>query len=331
MTAYINSTALLHNTVIAQSLAPYSKIIAVVKANAYGHGMIDIAKILSAVVHGFAVARLDEALVLRENGITQKIIVLSTLLTTDTLESCVKNNLTVVIHNTDIPTLPVGLDYWINIDSGMHRLGLSVEELNDNPQLSGVLMTHFRSEDTDTNTEQMNYFKQVLERPNVEVSISNSSALLNTNANYNYNYIRPGLMLYGVNVFGNKMLIPVMTLVAPVIAIRHVKAGETVGYNGTWKSSRDSVIATVGIGYGDGYPRHAPNGTHVMLHGRRFPLVGSVSMDTLCINITYKSELIKVGDPVELWGENISVNEIINTFAYELLSGVSQRVKRIIF
>jgi len=323
MTAYINSAALLHNTIIAQSFAPDSKLIAVIKANAYGHGMVDIAKILSTVVYGFAVARLDEALLLRENGISQTIIVMSALLNTETFDSCMKNNLTVVIHTLNIP-IPEGLDYWINIDSGMHRLGLSIEELKANPQLSGVLMTHFKGSD---NKRQTEYFKRVINaRPGVDVSISNSGAL---KRRISQEFIRPGLMLYGVCV-NNQTLIPVMTLKAPIISMRLVKSGETVGYNGTWKAERDSIIATVGIGYGDGYPRHAPNGTQVMLHGRRYPLVGSVSMDTLCINITNIHSSVRIGDQVELWGENISVNEIPNTFAYELLSGVSQRVKRII-
>lgn len=335
MTAYINSTALLHNTALAQSLAPTAKLIAVIKANAYGHGMVAIAKKLSPVVYGFAVARLTEALLLREQGITRMIVVLSPLLSAETLDMCVKHTLTVVIHTLDVPTLPEGLDYWINIDSGMHRLGLSMEEFKST-SLSGVLMTHFSSDNESKSTTQLVYFNQVLSSPDIPISVANSSALLTyPPPSHRIEFIRPGLMLYGVNpserpTNTSRMLIPVMTLVAPIIAIRHIKVGETVGYNGTWKATRDSVIATVGIGYGDGYPRHAPNGTPVMLHGRRAPLVGSVSMDTLCINITTIPAPVNIGDKVELWGENISVNEIPNTFAYELLTGVSQRVKRVV-
>ena len=335
MTAYINSEALLHNTAIAQSLAPTAKLIAVIKANAYGHGMVAVAKKLSPVVYGFAVARLSEALLLRENGITRMIVVLSQLLSADALISCVTHSLTVVIHTTVIPILPAGLDYWINIDSGMHRLGLSLEEFRTT-SFTGVLMTHFSSTSKDVSTKQLVYFNQALTSPDIPISIANSSALLTHPLNSRQvEFIRPGLMLYGVNPLERpnsitRILIPVMTLVAPIISIRYIKIGETVGYNGTWKATKDSVIATVGIGYGDGYPRHAPNGTSVMVSGRRASLVGSVSMDTLCINITTIPVPVNVGDSVELWGENISVNEIPNTFAYELLAGVSQRVRRIV-
>ena len=370
--AYINLAALRHNASIAQSMAPNAKLIAVIKANAYGHGIIDTATALSSVSHGFAVARIDEALMLRDNGFKQMIIVMSPALSPDTLQLCAEHQLTAVIHSNqsiDLNSLPSHLDYWLKVDSGMHRLGLSIESLSavleniDSCSPPTTLMSHFsnaESKDESTNQSQMQCFKSALTqrkgKADYQLSLSNSAALLRHNnaANYqqwqsaqldNYpvadEYIRPGIMLYGADPLeeansASQSLFPVMTLAAPILAIRTIKTGETVGYNGNWQAKRESVIATIGIGYGDGYPRHAPNGTPVIIHGQRAPLTGNVSMDTISVDITdivSQGVHVEPGDSAELWGENLAANEVAQlseTIAYELFTGISQRVARIL-
>jgi len=370
--AYINLAALRHNASIAQSMAPNAKLIAVIKANAYGHGIIDTATALSSVSHGFAVARIDEALMLRDNGFKQMIIVMSPALSPDTLQLCAEHQLTAVIHSNqsiDLNSLPSHLDYWLKVDSGMHRLGLSIESLSaaleniDSCSPPTTLMSHFsnaESKDESTNQSQMQCFKSALTqrkgKADYQLSLSNSAALLRHNnaANYqqwqsaqldNYpvadEYIRPGIMLYGADPLeeannASQSLFPVMTLAAPILAIRTIKTGETVGYNGNWQAKRESVIATIGIGYGDGYPRHAPNGTPVIIHGQRAPLTGNVSMDTISVDITdivSQGVHVEPGDSAELWGENLAANEVAKlseTIAYELFTGISQRVARIL-
>ena len=372
VSAYINLAALRHNASIAQSMAPNAKLIAVIKANAYGHGIIDTANALSSVSHGFAVARIDEALMLRDNGFKQMIIVMSPALSAGALQLCAKHQLTAVIHsdqNINLNSLPSDLDYWLKVDSGMHRLGLSIESLSavlektNSRSKPTTLMSHFsnaESKDESTNQLQMQCFKSALTqregKADYQLSLSNSAALLRHNnaANYqqwqsaqldNYpvaaEYIRPGIMLYGADPLeeansASQSLFPVMTLAAPILAIRTIKTGETVGYNGNWQAKRESVIATIGIGYGDGYPRHAPNGTPVIIHGQRAPLTGNVSMDTISVDISdIVSQGIQVepGDSAELWGENLAANEIAQlseTIAYELFTGISQRVARIL-
>ncbi|MDB2409411.1 alanine racemase [Pseudomonadales bacterium] len=372
---YINRAALQHNAAVAQSIAPNAHLISVIKANAYGHGMLDTAAALSSVTHGFAVARIDEALELRDNGFQQMIIVMSPALSPEALNRCAENDLTAVIHtaqNIDIHALPKHLDYWLKIDTGMHRLGLMAEELpamlsTSNPA-STTLMTHFSSAEhnhsehshAESNSLQMQQFNQIL-RNNLKekspsISLSNSATLLRhndadsyqqwqveqlENSAFSEEYIRPGIMLYGADPLdipnsSSKSLYPAMTLAAPVLAIRQVKIGETVGYNGNWQAERESTIATIGIGYGDGYPRHAPNGTPVMIHGKRAPLTGNVSMDTISVDITDLVDQginVQAGDTAELWGENLSANEIAKlseTIAYELFTGISQRVDRIL-
>jgi len=372
VSAYINLAALRHNALIAQSIAPHSKLIAVIKANAYGHGIIDAAKALSTVAHGFAVARINEALILRDNGFKQMIVVMSPALSSDALQLCAKHQLTAVIHsdqNLDLKTLPPHLDYWLKVDSGMHRLGLSIESLNtvleniDSCSPATTLMSHFSNaerKDETSNQLQMQCFKSALAqrdgKADYQLSLSNSAALLRHNdaANYqqwqsaqldNYpissEYIRPGIMLYGADPLeeanaASQSLFPVMTLAAPILAIRTIKTGETVGYNGNWQAKRESVIATIGAGYGDGYPRHAPNGTPVIIHGQRVPLTGNVSMDTISVDITdliAQGINVEAGDNAELWGENLAANEVAKlseTIAYELFTGISQRVARIL-
>ena len=376
-TAYINRAALRHNAAVAQSIVPNAKLIAVIKANAYGHGILDVAQALSAAAHGFAVARIDEALILRNNGFKQMIIVMSPALSDEALLRCAEHQLTAVIHsqqNIDIDRLPPHLDYWLKVDSGMHRLGLSVDELttlltkdknqnakpsNNKPSNTLVLMTHFSSaeqDDEEINALQMQAFKQALKQTDLAISLCNSAALLRHNnaANYQHwqteqldaytakdEYIRPGIMLYGADPLdtpntASQRLYPAMTLAAPVLATRLVKKGQTVGYNGNWQAARDSIIATIGVGYGDGYPRHAPNGTPVILHGQRVPLTGNVSMDTISVDITELASQginVKAGDSAELWGENLPANEVAKlseTIAYELFTGISQRVARIL-
>ncbi|MDB4456370.1 alanine racemase, partial [bacterium] len=202
VSAYINLAALRHNALIAQSIAPHAKLIAVIKANAYGHGIIDAAKALSSVAHGFAVARIDEALMLRDNGFKQMIVVMSPALSLETLQLCAKNQLTAVIHsdqNIDLSSMDSQLDYWLKVDSGMHRLGLSIESLSaalesiNSHSTATTLMSHFSNaerKDESSNQRQMQCFKEALAQKeshtDYQLSLSNSAALLRHNNAANY-------------------------------------------------------------------------------------------------------------------------------------------------
>lgn len=386
-TASINRQALRHNTAIAQSIAPAAKLLAVIKANAYGHGLFEVANTLFDLVDGFAVARLEEAVALRcylnslpeQNSLAKQhntqpkktILVMSPVLgvATDstTFDQCIEQQLTLVIHTqsaTSINALPAELNYWLKLDSGMHRLGMSMEEIAQlgqsiPPQRAITLMTHYKSAEKDKpqSVEQQTYlFGQAAKqnRKPTAISIANSAALLRHGSNNAYQHwlnkqlagievteesIRPGIMLYGADPLEtanqtSQNLVAAMTLSAPVISIRQLKAGESVGYNGNWTAEQDSVIATIGIGYGDGYPRHAANGTPVFIHGRRAKLSGTVSMDSISVDITELANdgiTVEVGDTAELWGEQLSVNEVAkcaNTISYQLFTGVTDRVKR---
>ncbi len=347
--AQIDLRALRDNLNIVRELCPHSRIMAMVKADAYGHGLLPSAKALDRA-DGFAVARLHEALTLRSAGVEQRILLLATLIDASDLALCSERQIDVTAHDSisveaiAAQSEKTPLRVWLELDSGMHRVGLAPRAFVEADQVlracRGVLelvhMTHFSSADHAAPTvtsRQLAYFggsHRVDSRS--KVSLANSAALISRTETH-ADWVRPGIMLYGVNPFGARQplpLIPAMTLKANIIAIREVQAGEYVGYNGRWLSHRASRIATVGAGYGDGYPRHAANGTPVLVKGVQVPLVGQVSMDSLAIDLTDTKD-IWVGDEVVLWGAGLSaatVAEFSSTIAYELFTSVPQRVIR---
>lgn len=345
----IDLSALRHNLAIVRNLCSHSKIMAMIKADAYGHGLIPIARALTDA-DGFAVARLDEALQLRRASIEQRILLLGTLLDSDELRLCSELNIDVTAHDAtsvqliDNAAAQQPLCVWLELDSGMHRLGLDADafekadqKLHNNPGVTELLhWTHFSdAEDlrNHINDQQLALLQSARAQQESGVSIANSASIIGRPDTHEA-WVRPGLMLYGINPIKethSQALRAVMSLRANVIAIRTVKQGEAVGYNRTWIAPRDSVIATIGIGYGDGYPRHAQNGTPVWLNDRCAPLVGRVSMDSITVDITDHST-VKLGDETELWGTHLSADIVArhaSTISYELFTSVTARVDRV--
>lgn len=346
--AIIDLSALRHNYAIAQDSGRTAY--AVIKANAYGHGIVEAAKALQHA-NGLAVACVDEALVLREHGLKLPILVLQGWYDEEELIDVIDNKLEVVLHHpqqikqlADMPH--ADLVVWLKMDTGMHRLGFPANEIAEYlPHLNtleGVrevrMMTHFADADDvkkDTTEKQMLCFYEALDGFTGQTSVSNSAAILGW-PDVKDDICRPGIMLYGVSPIKGKEasdfgLKPVMTLSSRIIALHNVEAGETVGYGSGWSAERDSHIAVVAIGYGDGYPRHAQSGTPVMVRGRPCPLAGRVSMDMITIDVSALNE-VSVGDEVILWGNSLPIErlaEATGTIGYELLCQVTQRVPRI--
>jgi alanine racemase len=346
--AHINLAALRKNLQLVRTLSPQSRIMAVVKANAYGHGLLVVAKALDTV-DGFAVARLEEAQLLRQSGTTQRILLLGTNLSTADLTTCAELNIDIVVHNHNTLEAIQQLEgsrklaVWVKMDTGMHRLGFSpsqfIPALEQLKLFSAVkeitLMSHFISSESShraTTEKQLEIFQRETKNQAFAVSLANSGAIFN-HPDSHCDWVRPGIMLYGASPGGAcsvDQLEPVMTLSSSILAIRSLDAGETVGYGGNWRSDKQTRIATIGIGYGDGYPRHAANGTPVKIGNSLVPLVGRVSMDLITVNLGITPA--NVGDSVTLWGEGLpatSVAKHAKTIAYDLFTGVTARVERI--
>lgn len=353
----IDLSALQHNLHIAQQCQSGRNIVAVLKANAYGHGAIEVAQSLQAHVSKFAVSSIEEAIQLREAGIEKSILLLEGCFNSSELHLCQQQHFEIVVHNTKqiddliAAELSAPLAVWVKVDTGMHRLGLSVDDareqilrlhLHSNIAQPIVLMTHMASADlleeeyTSAQYAQFIKLKQdVLDHMgDVLTSIENSGTMLGW-PNIVSDMCRPGIMLYGLSPFSqphnvSDQLRPVMSLVSEVIAIRTIEAGEKVGYGSTWTAHRRTRIATVAIGYGDGYPRNAKNGTPVLVNGERAELAGRVSMDMLTVDITDLGE-VAIGDSVELWGQNLNANEVASyadTIGYELVTRMPIRVPK---
>lgn len=353
--AVINLAALKHNLAIAKQAAPVQKIMAVVKADAYGHGIARVAKTLSeelAQDDAFAVASIDEAIMLRAVGITHSIVILEGFNSSSDLALLEQHKLTAVVHHISQVTLleinpgaVKNLKVWLKIDTGMHRLGFAPENVKKmyqrllnagvDPQIG--LMTHFANADdiqNPANNQQLEIFNSLVKGNPAETSLANSAAILSLPQAHGH-WVRPGIMLYGVNPFVvtedediDYKLLPVMTLSASLIAINHISKNEKIGYGSSWTCPEDMPVGVVSIGYGDGYPRHAPSGTPVLVNGQRVPLIGRVSMDMLMVDLRGQADA-KVGDEVILWGEGLPVEEIAaaaGTIGYELLCGVTRRV-----
>lgn len=346
--ARISLSALRHNLDVVRRHCAHSRVMAMVKADAHGHGLIAVSKALRKA-DGLAVARMKEALCLRHAGITQRILLLATRLDTDDLIQCSALRIDVTAHDQESVTrilqtvASASLCVWLKLDSGMHRLGLAPRDfvdadrrLRSHTGVSELIhMTHFSSSEnpnaTATNLQIACFNECHRENPTAPASLANSAALI-TRPDVHADWVRPGLVLYGDCLALNDQIAvrPVMTLASRVIAVRRIETGEAVGYNERWTCARPSRIATLGIGYGDGYPRHAPMGTPVWINGTLAPLVGRVSMDSCAVDITdYAS--VSVGDEVVMWGPQLPPSEIAkhcDTVSYSLLSSLTARVDR---
>lgn len=342
--------ALVHNLFVAKRHAPDAKVIAMVKADGYGNGLSQVASNLAPYVEGFGVACIDEALALRQSGISNPIVLFEGCFKAQELELAYRYNFEVAIHTEQqlrdllASSLPAALSVWIKINTGMNRLGFKpqqlasiYQQLQTCPWVDTIrAMTHFACGDELTNdlTErQMTQFYQVASKLGIELSLANSAGILAWPKSH-ADIIRPGIMLYGSSPFAcsdatGLGLKPVMHFNAEIIAIHQLQIGECVGYGSRWCADKPSTIAVVAAGYGDGYPRVVDNRACVSIHGRRAPVIGRVSMDMLTIDIS-AIEACAIGDQVELWGKHILIDEIAasaNTIAYELMCRATARAK----
>lgn len=351
--ATISVTALQHNFSKVKQLAANSRVMSVVKADAYGHGMDIVVEALKQS-DAFAVARLSEAVALRHQGITVPIVILEGVNRAEDFQLAAELSLSPVIHlNSQIDLLksislsqPLKFN-WIMVDSGMHRLGIRPEQVeaairglqasgNMNHELG--LMSHFANSDLVgdiRNQHQLEHMLSLKEKTGLPVCLSNSAAVLAFPESH-LDWVRPGLMLYGISPFSETTanehsLEPAMQLTTKLISAYDLNIGEQVGYGGDWTAQQPSRIGVASIGYGDGYSRHLSNCSEVVIHGQRCPVIGRISMDTICINLTNCTEA-SVGDDVLLWGQSaLMVEEVANyagTIPYELVTVLSKRVKR---
>ena len=347
--AVIDAGALRHNVGVIRARAPGARIMAVVKANAYGHGLVQTTAALRGV-DAFAVARLEEGVRLRQHGVHGPIVLLEGVFSAEQLLEARRHRLELVVHDALQVRLlaaagePHRQALWIKIDTGMNRLGFRPEALRAAyerlralaPAPTPIrLMTHLAAAD-DPNGQmtraQLERFAAATDTLPGERSIANSAGIFGP-VPIGGHWVRPGLALYGASPLPERSaaelgLRPAMRLETSVIAVRQVPQGETVGYGATWRAERDTRVAVVAAGYGDGIPRSLPSGTPVCVGGRRVPLVGRVSMDMICVDVS-TLETIEVGTPVTLWGEGLPVEELAGwagTIPYELLCGVSERV-----
>ncbi|MDH2925406.1 alanine racemase [Nicoletella semolina] len=364
-TIKINERALRHNLQLIKTFAPQSKICAVVKANAYGQGIYRVVKNLQEMVDAFGVARMKEALSIQESGYTGRIVLLEGFFDREELLKTLSRRFDTVVHCIEQlellksvaaewqneqkkyfwqrkTKLYFPITVWLKVDTGMHRLGIEptqvakfYQELTACPLVKQVkFISHFSRADeegSDYTKKQISLFEQVSQDYSVERSISASSGILYWQQAH-YDWVRPGIILYGISPHSESIMPlgfkPVVSLTSSLIAVRDHKKGEPVGYGGAWVSQSDTKIGVVAIGYGDGYPRNAPEGTPVLINGRKVPIVGRVSMDMMTVDLGVDSQ-DKVGDEVVLWGEQLLIEEVaktIGTINYELITKLTPRV-----
>ena len=349
-TAVIDRRALRHNLQQVRRMAPQSRLIAVVKANAYGHGLLETAHTLQDA-DCYGVARLGEALMLRSGGIVKPILLLEGFFCAEDLSVLVANNIETAVHcieqleALEQAELARPVPVWMKLDTGMHRLGVRPEQAEAfyqrlcacrNVVQPVNIMSHFSRADepqADATPKQISCFERFANDKPGQKSIAASGGILLWPQAHR-DWVRPGIILYGVSPMDHSQadrfgLQPAMTLKSSLIAVREHKAGEPVGYGGIWVSERDTRLGVVAIGYGDGYPRSAPSGTPVWVNGREVPLVGRVSMDMISVDLR-PDATDNVGDEVVLWGNPLPVEQVAaysGISAYELITKLTQRVE----
>ena len=347
--ASIDLNAIKKNYLYAKSLAPKSNAIAVIKGNAYGHGAIKVASHLETSADCFGVACIEEALDLTNAGIlTVPILLLEGVFEESELSLVDRNSFWMVVCNTAqiewiLKSKPTNkYDIFVKIDTGMGRLGFqeedSIKVISDLEKSNNVrkitLMTHFSSADnqeSDSTKTQINKFNEIIETKQNNQSLSNSAAIMSFTETHR-EFTRPGIMLYGSSPFSfdekPNELIPAMTLETSLISLKKFKSGDTIGYGQRYVCKKDTLIGVAAIGYADGYPRSAKDGTPVYINGGIARLAGRVSMDMITVDLTgIKSP--QIGDRVELFGSNVSIDEVAqycNTISYEIFSQITSRV-----
>jgi alanine racemase len=348
--AVLNLEAVQHNLQVVRRYAPDAKIMAVIKANGYGHGLLRIAEALQSA-DAFAVARVDEGVRLRKAGIKNRIAVLEGFTCVEELDALLNFKLDPVVHSfiqVEIFESRAEQDacaIWLKLDTGMNRLGFKPNEFNAVYQRLNrcsiikrpiSLMTHLANADDKqdaTTLKQIRLFNETVAALGNERSIANSAGILAWQEALT-DWVRPGVMLYGISPFADSTgeqlgLKPVMGLHSRLIAVKPIATGDKVGYSGTWTCIKPTTLGVVAIGYGDGYPRYAKAGTPVLVNGQRVPLIGRVSMDMITVDLETQPDA-KPGDPVTLWGDGLAVEEIAtcaDTIPYTLVCGITQRVQ----
>ena len=351
--AYVSPSALAHNLRRVRELAPDSRVLAVIKADAYGHGLLTAARAL-ADADGFAVARLDEAERIRAAGLRQRGLLLPGVDRAEDLLFAARLGLDLTVHHESqarlVEQAPPGVRVclWLKVDSGMHRLGFAprqVASVHARLTRSGVspepvrVMTHLADADDrtrDTTPRQVAAFRNCTAGLGVQASIANSAGVLAWPRTHG-DWVRPGIMLYGVSPFPGESgadagLRPAMRLATRLIAVNRIPAGGAVGYGGTFVAPADMTVGAAAAGYADGFPRHAPDGVPLLLAGRPAPIAGRVSMDTVTLDLRGHPDA-RPGDDVTLWGPGLPVErlaEAAGTIGYELLCRVGSRVPRVI-
>lgn len=345
--ALIRLGALKHNIDVIRSAAPDAKIMAVIKANAYGHGMVAVANSLPDV-DAFAVARVPEAITLREHGVTTPIVLLAGVIDPDELQAAIEHEFQPVVHCAEQISLleecsTGAVTVWLKFDTGMNRLGFDPQHANELidrlqrlPAVSELrLMTHLSSADELDNPvtdDQLAQFDAVASEFKGEVSSGNSAGFLGWPGSVRAGWIRPGVVLFGISPFANKSaaelgLKPVMQFEARLTAVKPLAKGQYVGYKRAYQSDADTMLGIISAGYGDGYTRHFRTGTPVLLNGRKVPVIGNVSMDMIAVDLG-KDARDQVGDVAILWGDGLPVEEVApwaNAIPYELVCGVMNR------
>lgn len=354
--AIINLQSLRHNYAIAQSIAPHSQIVVMVKGNAYGHGAVEVATALAPVASAFGVASIEEAFELRQNNIKQPILLIEGTLTSEEVEIAAKMNFWLLVENKpqvqailQATNLETKVNVWLGLDTGMHRLGFQTEESqkaydalsnSSNVQDDIVIQSHFACADNledPATLEQIAAFNNLLPVTTQKrhlISLANSAGVIAWPQSHG-DWNRLGYMLYGNSPLDQPHenadhLEPVMSLESGVMSLRTVLKGDSVGYGSKWTAQRNSTIATISAGYGDGYPRQARNGTPVVINGVRCPLTGCVSMDMITVDVT-DLKTVNIGDRVVLWGQELPLKEVAEacgTVGYELMTRIPVRVPR---
>lgn len=323
-----------------------ARIMAVIKANAYGHGLLHTAEALQAA-DGFALLNMGDAVRLREAGFRQTMLLLEGVFTADEMPLLAEYDLASVLHSPhqlamlDAYPRRGSLSLWLKVNTGMSRLGFEPEavpaamsQLREHAAIRDItLMTHFANADIAAGVAvQLERFNTLAASFNMPRSLANSAALLRYPATHG-DWVRPGIMLYGSSPFADTSaqdlgLRPVMTLSSEIISVREIQSGETVGYGSLFRAERRMRIGVVACGYADGYPRHAPTGTPVLVNGQRTRTLGRVSMDMLSVDLSALPDA-EVGSRVTLWGEGLPVDEVARsaeTISYELLCALAARV-----
>ena len=346
--ASIDLEALRHNYLLAKNRAGHAKAFAVVKANAYGHGLDRAMRALGEVADGFALLDLAEARALRAAGITQPIVLLEGFFEPADIAEILALELTPAIHcdaqlaMLERARLAGPIDVLLKINSGMNRLGFSADrfpaalaQLRGMPAVRDItLMTHFAQADDETGIgAQMDVFRQISAGLKLPLCLANSAALLRFPEAVGQ-IVRPGIMLYGASPMPDLLsaeaigLRPVMSLTTEIIGVQDIAPGERVGYGGSFEATGPTRVGVVACGYADGYPRHAPTGTPILVDGRRTRTLGRVSMDMLACDLTHLPEA-GIGSPVTLWGEGLAADEVAaaaGTISYELFCALAARV-----